>query len=253
LKVLCEDYLGVRPTQKIKEKYMNMKSETVGSITENVASELDRGHSSVRSAVFVTLALWLGLVSFLATQGAFNGRADSPPLPIFFGLAIPLAVFFAAYFRWSAFRAFILGADLRFVAAMQAWRWGGLGFLTLYAKGILPGLFAFPAGLGDMAIGISAPWIALALIRSPRFAASRRFVIWNVLGILDLVIAVSMGTVCSGFIHGITRLIGNVTTRPMAQLPLVLIPAYMVPLFIMLHCTALFQSRQLAFGEDHRD
>jgi hypothetical protein len=55
-----------------------------------------------------------------------------------------------------------------------------------------------------------------------------------------------MGILCSGFIHGIAGLIGNVTTGPMAQLPLVLIPAYMVPFFIMLHFTALAQARRLA-------
>jgi hypothetical protein len=32
----------------------------------------------------------------------------------------------------------------------------------------------------------------------------------------------------------------------MAQLPLVLIPAYFVPLFIILHVTALAQARRLA-------
>jgi hypothetical protein len=222
---------------------MNMKNETMGSIPENVASELDHGHSSLRSVVFVALALWLGLVSFLGSQGAFVGSADSPPLPIFLGLAIPLAVFFAAYFGWSAFRAFVLSADLRLVSAIQAWRWGGLGFLSLYAHGVLPGLFALPAGLGDMAIGVTAPWMVLRLIRQPSFAASRRYRIWNILGIIDFVVAVSMGTICSGFIHGLAL---NVTTSAMAQLPLVLIPAYMVPFFIMLHCTALFQARQLA-------
>src|SRR5579859_8198100 len=188
---------------------MNMKNEITGSITENVASELNNGHSSVRSAVFTTLALWLGLVSFLASQGAFVGNADSPPLPIFLGLAIPLAVFLAAYFGWRAFRAFILGADLRLVAAMQAWRWAGLGFLSLYAHGVLPGLFALPAGLGDMAIGVTAPWVLLGLIRDSSFVASRRYLIWNIMGIIDLVVAVSMGTISSGFIPGIT---GNVTT-----------------------------------------
>ena len=134
----------------------------MGSIPENVASELNNGHSSVRSVVFVALALWLGLIAFLGYQGAFVASAGSPPLPIFLGFAIPLAVFFAAYFGWSAFRTFILGADLRLVAAMQAWRWAGLGFLSLYANGILPGIFALPAGLGDMAIGFSAPWIVLS-------------------------------------------------------------------------------------------
>ncbi len=222
---------------------MNTKNETMGSIPENVDTELNNGHSSLRTVVFAALALWLGLVTFLGSQGAFVGRADSPPLAIFLGVTIPLAVFFAAYFGWSAFRAFILSADLRLVTAIQAWRWAGLGFLSLYAHGVLPALFAFPAGLGDMAIGVTAPWMVLRLIRQPSFAASRRYRIWNILGIVDFVVAVSMGTLCSGFIPGLTL---NVTTSAMAQLPLILIPAYMVPFFIMLHCTALFQARQLA-------
>jgi hypothetical protein len=35
----------------------------------------------------------------------------------------------------------------------------------------------------------------------------------------------------------------------MAQLPLVLIPAYLVPLFVMLHLAALFQARRRASTE----
>jgi hypothetical protein len=225
---------------------MDMTNASTGSLTEGVASELNKGHANVRSVVFVILALWFGLVSFLASQGGFVGKAGSPPVPIFLGFAIPLAVFFAAYFGWSGFRAFILGADLRLVTAIQGWRWGGLGFLTLYAHGVLPGLFAFPAGLGDMAIGVSAPWIVLNLIRSPSFAASRRYVIWNIFGLVDFIVALSMGTLSSGAFPEITRLIGNVTTSPMTQLPLILIPAYMVPFFSMCHFTALFQARQLA-------
>lgn len=222
---------------------MNMTNEIAGNLNENEASELNDRRPSVRSIVSVALALWFGLVFLLGAEGAFIGRAGSPPLPIFFGFAIPLVVFFVAYFRWDAFRAMVLGADLRLVAAIQGWRWAGLGFLSLYAHGVLPGLFAFPAGLGDVAIGVSAPWIVLGLIRHPAFVTSRRFVTWNILGIVDLVLAVSLGTICSGFITGIT---GNVTTGAMAQLPLVLIPAYFVPLFIILHVTALAQARRLS-------
>jgi hypothetical protein len=200
-------------------------------------------HPGMRLIVAVALALWLGLIFLLGAHGAFVGPPGSPPLAIFFGVAIPLVVFFAAYFGWSRFRGFVLGADLRLVAAFQAWRWAGLGFLSLYAHGVLPGLFAFPAGLGDMAVGFCAPWIVLGLTRRPSFATSQRFVIWNVMGIIDLVVAVSLGTICSGFLRGIT---GNVTTGPMAQLPLVFIPAYLVPLFIMLHFTALSQARRIA-------
>jgi len=224
---------------------MNMTNESTGSINGNVASELKANQLNVRSVVSVALALWLGLVFALGLRGAFIGSPGSPPLAIFLGLAIPLAVFFVAYFAWSAFRTFILSADLRLVAAMQGWRWAGLGFLSLYAHGVLPGLFALPAGLGDMAIGLTAPWIVLGLIHRPSFATSRRFVLWNSLGIIDLVVAVSMGTLCSGFIPGLA---GNVTTSAMGRLPLVLIPAYLVPLFIMLHFTALSQARRLVHG-----
>jgi hypothetical protein len=228
---------------------MNMKKETMGILSGNVASEPDKGHSNMKSVVFAVLALWLGTVLFLGAHEAFVARAGSPPLPIFLGFAIPVAIFLAAYFGWSAFRAFILGADLRLVTAIQAWRWAGLGFLTLYAKGILPGLFALPAGLGDMAIGFTAPWIVLRLVRDPSFAGSRRFVTWNILGMVDFIVALSMGTLSSGAFPAINGLIGNVTMSSMPQLPLVLIPAYMVPFFTMLHLTALFQARQLVRPE----
>jgi len=225
---------------------MNTKNETMGNITESVASESGSGNSFMRSVVFAALALWLGVVIILGSQQVFVGSADSPPLPIFLGLAIPLAVFFAAYFGWSAFRTFILNADLRFVTAIQAWRWGGLGFISLYANHVLPWLFAFPAGLGDMAIGVTAPWILLELVRRPSFAGSQRYVRWNILGLVDFAVAVSTATLCSGLFPGITRLVGNITTSPMTHLPLVLVPAYMVPFFAMLHFTALFQARQSA-------
>jgi hypothetical protein len=55
-----------------------------------------------------------------------------------------------------------------------------------------------------------------------------------------------MGVLSSGLFQGINGLIGNVTTSAMDRLPLVLVPAYVVPFFTMLHLTALFHARQLA-------
>jgi len=103
-------------------------------------------------------------------------------------------------------------------------------------------VFAFPAGLGDMAIGVTAPWIMLALLRNPGFAARGAFIRWNILGILDLVIAVSIGTVSALLTTGAP---GEISTAPMTTLPLLLIPAFLVPFFLMLHTAALMQSRQL--------
>ena len=203
----------------------------------------------MKSFVGGLLAFWFVLVFLLGTAGAFVRPLESPPLPILLGFAILLVVFAVAYLGSRAFRALVLGTDLRFLTATQGWRAGGLGFLALYAHGVLPGLFAWPAGLGDIAIGITAPWVALALVRRSRFAASRRFVAWNLFGILDLIVAVSTGVLSSGFIAGLA---GNVSTAPMAQMPLVLIPAYFVPLFIMFHVAALLQSRRSRFSERDR-
>jgi hypothetical protein len=86
----------------------------------------------------------------------------------------------------------------------------------------------------------------LGLVRNPLFAASRRYVIWNILGIVDFVVAVSMGVLSSGLFQAINGVIGNVTSSAMNRLPLVLVPACVVPFFTMLHLTALFQARQLA-------
>jgi hypothetical protein len=197
----------------------------------------------MKTFIAIVLTTWFVLVFLLGANGMFVRPPEVPPLPILIGVTAPLLVFVAAYLLSHEFRALVLTADLRLLTAIQAWRAGGLGFLALHAHGILPGLFAWPAGLGDIAIGITAPWVALALIGQPGFVGDRKFVIWNLLGILDLVVAVSTGALSSGFIPG---LVGKVTTAPMAQLPLVLIPAYLVPLFVMLHLASLFQARNQA-------
>ncbi len=117
----------------------------------------------MKTFLAIVLAAWFGLILFLGAEER-SGPAGAPPLPILFGATIPVIAFLAAFMGWSAFRASTLQADIRFLAAIQAWRAGGLGFLALQAHGVLPGLFAWPAGLGDIAIGVTAPWVLLALI-----------------------------------------------------------------------------------------
>jgi hypothetical protein len=200
------------------------------------------GLGDLRLAVVIALMVWLLLVVSLGAAGVFVGPPGAPPVPIAIGVAAPLMVFFAWLWLSQSFREFVLSLDLRLIAGMQAWRWAGMGFLSLYAHKVLPAAFALPAGLGDMAIGVTAPWIILALVHQPDFAASATFIRWNVLGILDLLIAISIGTVSALLATGAP---GEISTTPMARLPLLLIPAFLVPLFLILHTTALMQSRAL--------
>jgi len=196
-------------------------------------------------AVVTVLIAWLSLVVVLGATGNFVSPPQTPPWPIALGAGLPLVAFFALLRFSRAFRAFVLALDLRFVAAVQAWRWAGLEFLTLYSYGVLPGVFAWPAGIGDMIVGFTAPAVALALARNPAFAGTRAFARWNVFGILDLAVALSLGTLVSLRASGAP---GEVTTAPMAYMPLVLIPVFLVPTFIMLHVAALLQGRRARAG-----
>jgi hypothetical protein len=117
----------------------------------------------------------------------------------------------------------------------QTWRINGVLFLVLSALGILPVIFAVPAGLGDLATGATAPLVAR------RFAArgsGKGFVRWQILGMLDLVMAVSLGTTAVL----ITR------TGPgmgaMTVLPLSLVPTFIVPLLFIFHIICIAQARQ---------
>ena len=201
--------------------------------------------SGIGLSVTLVLTAWFLLVVSLGAVGAFVGRPGTPPVGIAIGVGAPLLLFFAWLRLSQSFRDFVLSLDLRVIAGIQAWRWAGLGFLSLYAYNVLPGIFALPAGLGDMAIGFTAPWIILGLVRRPDFATSAAFIRWNVLGILDLVVALTIGTLLATLSTGAA---GEISTAPMATLPLLLIPAFLVPVFLMLHTTALMQSRQIIRG-----
>ena len=208
----------------------------------------DRPASRAGASALISslLIVWLGLVSWFGATNAFVVVPDgAPPLHLLAAVLGPVSVFLIAYWSSAAVREFVLTADLSFITATQAWRFGGFAFLALYAYGVLPGYFARPAGLGDMAIGATAPWMLVGLAREPGFAASRKFVTWNVLGVLDLIVAVSVGAVVPLLFPNV---VSAIPMDAMTRLPLVLIPGFFVPAYIVLHVIALAQSRRAAPG-----
>ena len=211
-------------------------------------SRLDREispvHSGPRLVAILVFASWLALVILLGAREVFVATLDTPPLPLLIAFTLPVVVYLIAYWMSPGFREFVLNADLRFLIGMQGWRFGGFAFLALFTYAILPGYFAWPAGLGDMAIGLTAPWILVALNRNPNFGASKTFVAWNVFGLLDLVVAVTIGAIGPRVLA--SNDVGAVNTSVMAHLPLVLVPAYLVPMFIIFHLTTLFQAWHFA-------
>ena len=126
------------------------------------------------------------------------------------------------------------------VHAVQLYRVIGGIFLILMAQGQLPAHFAEPAGWGDIAIGLAAPLVGLALAR--RVAGSRAIAAgWNLLGLLDLVVAVGMGT---GYLAPLLVPHLGAQVPPAAAMgvfPLVVVPTFAVPMGIMLHVLGLIR------------
>jgi len=193
---------------------------------------------SVRNLMLVVLVVWF----LLALAGSLLGAFDSeprPPLPLGLAAVIPVAAFALCYLTSVRFREFVWSLDLRILTAAQTWRVGGIVFLILHQRGALPGVFALPAGWGDIAVGITAP--VVAWYWKPPFP-TRTFLVWNVLGSLDLVMAVSLGVLASATPAGV--LAGDVSTRLMGQFPLSLIPTFFVPLLLIFHLISLGRVRQ---------
>lgn len=201
-----------------------------------------KGPIGVRLGIALAVAIWFVLIVALGANGAFIGRTGAPPIGMAIGFTTPLLLFVAWLRASPAFRGFILSLDPGLVAGMQAWRFAGLGFLFLYAYNVLPGPFALPAGLGDMAVGLAAPWMIVALARQPGFATRGAFIRWNWLGVLDLVVALGLGASMA------MAAPGTISTVPMATLPLLIVPEFLVPLFLMLHAVALMQARRMRRG-----
>jgi hypothetical protein len=192
------------------------------------------------NAKYAKLTTGLIIIWFLfALTGSalhvFKTAPDQPPLPVGLAVLIPIIIFAT----WSAasqpFRLFLLSLNTRTLTIVQSWRIAGFVFLALYTYGILPGQMALPAGWGDIAIGATAPLVALKLA-DPRHKKSFSF--WQFLGITDLVLAVGSGVTAQLLNpHGIS-------TSAMTVLPMSLIPTFAVPLFLILHFISIAQARQ---------
>ena len=181
------------------------------------------------------IAAWFTLSFVASAFHVFQTDPDRPPLPLLTGVLAPIAVFSVWYLSSRPFRDFILSLDPRILTVVHSWRIGGFVFLVLSTYGILPRVFALPAGWGDIAIGATA--ILATKLASPDHRKS--FILWHVLGMTDLVTAITLGA-ASRFISPAE----SITTAPMTVLPLSLIPTFAVPLLLILHIICIAQARR---------
>jgi len=199
--------------------------------------------ATAKAGLAVLLALWFGAAYVIGTRHLLTNADGSLFAPIAATAVVPVVLFLIAYGVSSRFRAFVLAQDLRTLTMLQLWRVIGFAFLLLYFFGVLPGLFAWPAGLGDVAIGLAAPYVVARFARDPGFATSTALIRYQLLGLLDFAVAIVTAGLSAGAFPALIA--GGATSAPMDVWPLNLFPSMIVPIFIILHLTVLLKIRHL--------
>jgi hypothetical protein len=199
-----------------------------------------RGRTSPRSAWIAGLSgLALGawaITAVLASSGSYQAPNTHGPPPVGIQLVTALAILSACPWLSPTLRGLL--RNQKNLIRLNVWRLEGALFLALMLTGQLPALWAIPAGVGDVLIGGAAFWVA-ARLDAP--GGRRRAIVFNLLGLLDLVVAIGLGITAN---PGPAQLFH---TTPDAELltsfPLALVPGFLVPLAFMVHFVSLWQVR----------
>jgi hypothetical protein len=167
----------------------------------------------------VIAAAWL--VGVFLLGGASNDVLP-PRIPVALG-----ATLLAGYVLLLSptFSRIVGAVPQHYLIGIQTFRILGAVWLVRYFARGLPGLFALPAGIGDVATGLLAPFVAYAWYRGKPYARSLA-IAWNLFGMIDLINAVVLGALTNAGAGGIV-------------FPLVLIPAYGVPRAFLIHSYSL--------------
>lgn len=177
------------------------------------------------------------LVPFIAATWlllavAFSAVGGLARLPFPGGQFVILALTAAAILAVSSggpVRAWVDSLSINTIVGFHAIRLVGVVFLVLGARGLLAPEFATRAGWGDIAAALGA----IALVAVPAIRTRWLLNVWNVFGLLDLIVAVATATivVATGRIPGV---------QPILQLPLSLVPLFFIPVLVASHI-ALFR------------
>lgn len=207
-------YLGVRNTETSQRK-VALKTILIGGIL----------------LVWYVIAFALGINEFfLAAQ------SETIQFPNIVYTFLPLALGVAWLSLSNKFQIIVDSIPQHWIVGVQIYRALGIFFLISYAQGLLPGEFAIPAGIGDVFIGLTAPIVAYLYLKR-REKVRKIAVFWNITGIADLVIALALGFLTAPSAFQLLSL--DAPNQLITDFPLVMIPAFGVPLSILLHLFSL--------------
>jgi hypothetical protein len=175
-------------------------------------------------SVLMGAAIWIVIAVAVSLAGI--PQKWTPPVPQIVVLLLTIALLSIGRL-YAPFRAWIVTVDLRALVGIHVLRAvAGAAFLWAAAHGTLSSGFANMAGYGDIAVAIFA-LAAIVLVSPERSGAPLLYVIWNTLGLIDIMLVVITAA-----------RIAMADPPAMAQLlkpSFALIPLFLVPVVIASH------------------
>ena len=191
-------------------------------------------------AVVVPYTLWLAVIWSVAVNGVFRPGNNTPPL-------VPLAIFLPVIvgapilLRSKRIGEVLDAMPASWLVGLQVYRVLGGIFLVGWTRGVIPGIFALPAGIGDVTTGLLALPVAYLLV-SRNGDGVRPAIAWNIFGLLDFTIAIGIGLATAP--GPLQVIVPSIPNTGVGLYPAVLIPAFAVPSSILLHVLSLRQLRR---------
>jgi hypothetical protein len=173
-------------------------------------------------AIAVPLLAWFVLMTRIGQSDLYQ----SAPWARRVAIVVPPLIWLTLLMRSKRVATVLDATPLSWVIGVQVYRLAGFVFLVQWAAGRLPGIFAIPAATGDILTGALALPVAIYVARrAPHWRLAGYA--WNALGLADFAMALAIAT----FVVGDTGL----------RYPLIMIPTFAVPLYIVLHVLSLWQ------------
>jgi hypothetical protein len=195
-------------------------------------------------AIIVPLTLWAAVAWTAAINGVFRTSA-SPLLSLPSAIFLPIVVGAPLLLLSKRIGQLLDAMPTTWLVALQFYRVFGGQWLAYWLRGLLPGLWALPAGTGDVLTGLFAVSAAIALAAGTA-EGRKAAILWNIFGLADLAVAIILGMIIA---PGQFQLI--VLNGPSIGLdgyPGVLTPAFVVPGSILLHALSLRQLTRRSAG-----
>lgn len=188
-----------------------------------------RQANTIFALVLAFFLVYLAYVGIASVTGLFD-EAMLPPKIMRFTF-IPLWIFYVlVIFNLPIYKRILGHLPAADLIKIHVFRIIGGSFLVLGLMGHLPMVIALIAGLGDLTIAITAPFVGQA-VHNKKPYAKRLALVWNIFGLLDIIATSVLALLLTKW----SMDTGSQGVEVLASFPFCFIPAFAPATIIFLH------------------